>query len=411
MATPALGSVTLDINGKAYKPSSEIYLENGVTLVPLDVIGNMLGCETAVGENIVLKENGQTLQMQVNSTTAMVNGASRTMPIAPRTVEGQIYVPLRFVLESLGAQVGWNGETSQVSVSYNETRNGMTAEEIMAKSSAAMIEANQYKMLTDLDTSVKVKTDIPNMEALNMSMNLNGTVEAWMQIQPVLMYLKQNMTIETPDAPNPVPQAIETQMVMNQDGLFMTMPNIGWVKVDLGGLNMEELMQQSMTQDPTAAMQQMRDMGMIVSFGQDQEKNGKKYWVLKATVNGNILDSEYFKNITQQMPVMPEGMDLQQMLDNFNVDLFYDMWIDQETFYADYMNMTGDIRYAINMPATEDTTAGPMEMTMAIQASYTMSDYGKEFTVPEVTGARDLEEVLADQAAQIQEALEAQDIE
>lgn len=170
-------------------------------------------------------------------------------------------------------------------------------------------------------------------------------------------------------------------------------------------------MQQSMTQDPTAAMQQMRDMGMIVSFGQDQEKNGKKYWVLKATVNGNILDSEYFKNITQQMPVMPEGMDLQQMLDNFNVDLFYDMWIDQETFYADYMNMTGDIRYAINMPATEDTTAGPMEMTMAIQASYTMSDYGKEFTVPEVTGARDLEEVLADQAAQIQEALEAQDIE
>lgn len=409
LATPAFASVNLDVNGKEYKPSSELYLEHGVTLVPLDVISDVLGCEAAVGEDIRLKENNNTLKMAVGKTTAMVNDAAQTMPMAPRMVEGQVYVPLRFILEAVGAQVDWNGETSQISITYNETRNGMTAEEIMAKSSVALTEANQYKMLVDLRSAVEVNADIPEAEALNMSMDMNGTLEAWMQMEPVAMYMRQNMTIEIPDAPIPGSQAVQTEMVMTQDGIFMTMPEIGWVKMDLQGLNMEELMKQSMTQDPAAAMQQIRDMGMIVSFGQDQEKNGKKYWVLKATMTGNLLNSDYYQELTQQMPALLEGMDIQQLLDNLDVDLVYDMWIDQETFYTDYMNMSGDIRFAMNLPSSEDTAGGPMEMAMTIEASYTMADYGQEFTVPDVSGARDFEEVLAEQVAKAQEALETQE--
>lgn len=407
LATPAFASVTLDINGRAYEPSSEIYLEDGVTLVPLDVIGDVLGCEAAVGEDIRLKENDNTLQMAVDKTTAMVNDAAQTMPKAPRIIEGKIYVPLRFVLESSGAQVNWNGETRQVSIIYNEMRNGMTAEEIMAKSSAAMNAANQYKMLADMQSTIGVKADGPEAEAVNISMDMKGTVEAWMQLEPVAMYLKQNMTMDIPNAPIPGLQAVETQMVMNQDGLFTTMPDIGWVKMDLGDLNIDELMQQYMTQDPTAALQQMRDLGTIVSFGQDQEKSGKKYWVVHAVMNGNIMESDYFSKFTQQMPALMEGIDIQQLLENLDVDLVYDTWIDQETFYSDYMNMSGDMKFDMNLPATGESPAGVMEMAMNIQASYTMSDYGKEFTVPDVTGARNFEEVLAEQAAKLQETLES----
>lgn len=408
LATPAFGSVALDVNGMAYKPSSEIYLENGVTLVPLDVISDFLGCEAAVGEDIRLTENDNSLKMAVGNTTAILNGTARTMPVAPRMIEGQVYVPLRFVLESLGAQVGWNGETRQVSVTYSETRNGMTAEEIMAKSSAAMTEANQSKMLVDLQSKIKLNADLPGAEAMNMSMDMKGTIEAWMQLEPVVMYMKQNMNIDVPNLPVPAPQAMQTEMVLNQGGMFMTMPDIGWVKMDFDGLDLDELMQQSMTQDPAATMQQMRDMGMIVALAQDKEKDGKKYWVLKAAMAGNILDSKYFQQITQQVPTLPEGMDLEQLLKNLDVDLAYDVWIDQETFYTDYMNLSGDIKFAMNLPATEETPAGPMEMAMTIQAFYTMSDYGQEFTIPDVTSARDFEEVLAEQAAKLQESLEIQ---
>ena len=408
LATPVFAAVDLDVNGRDYMPSSELYLENGVTLVPLNVISDVLGCEASVGEDIKLEENNNVLKMKVGKTEALVNEVSQTMPMAPRMIAGKVYVPLRFVLESLGAQVGWDGETNRVSIIYTETRNGMTAEEIMAKSSVAMTEANQYKMQGDMQTTVKVNADLSDDEALNMSMDMKGTAEAWMQMEPVVMYMKQNMTVDVPDAPTPGAQTMETEMVLNEDGIFMTMPEVGWVNMDLGGLDLEALMKQSMTQDPTAAMQQMRDMGMIVSFGQDQVKDGKKYYVINAVMGSDTLNNEYYDQLTQQMSALGLDVDLQQMLENMDIDMVYEMWLDQETLYTDYMDMSGDIKFAINLPATEETPAGTMNMAMTLQAFFTMSDYGQEFTVPDVTGARDFEEVLAEQVAQAEMQLEEQ---
>lgn len=407
LATPVFAAVNLEVNGRDYDPSNELYLENGVTLVPLDVITDALGCDvTADSDQITYQENDNSVQMNINSTTAVVNGTNQTMPMAPRMIDSQVYVPLRFVLESLGAQVGWNGKTNSVSVAYNETRNGMTAEEIMAKASVAMVEANQSKMSVDVQGTIGMKADLPDSEALDMTMDMDGTIEAWMQMEPMVMYMKQNMTVDVPDAPTPGAQGIQTEMVMNQDGIFMTMPEIGWVKMDLEGLDIEALMEQSMTQDPATVMQQMTDMGMTVTLAQDQEKNGKQYWVIKAAMNGDTLNSDYFKQFTQQMPALEQDVDIQQMLENMDIDMVYDMWIDQETFYTDYMNLISDITFKMDMPETEEIPGGTMEMAMTMNAAYVISGYGQEFAVPDIQNARDFEEVLAEQAAQAQETLE-----
>ena len=411
LATPVFAAVSLDVNGRAYEPSSELLLENGVTLVPLDVITDALGCEVTTEANqVTYQENGNAVQMNIDSTTAVVNGTDQIMPIAPRMTNGQVYVPLRFVLESFGAQVGWNGETNAVSVTYNDTRNDMTAAELMAKASVAMAEANQSKMLVDMQAAVEVKADVPEGESLDMNMDMNGTMEAWTQMDPMVMYMKQNMAIDVPGAPVPGAQTVQTEMVMNQDGMFMTMPEIGWVKMDLEGLDMEELMKQSMTQDPATVMQMMKDMGMTISFDQDQEKNGKQYWVIKATMDGDMLNSDYFKQLTQQIPGLGQDLDLEQLLKNLDLDLTYDQWIEQETFYTDYMNLSGDIRFVMDLPADPDGTAGgPMEMAMTINAAYAMSDYGQEFALPDIENARDFNEVMAEQMAQVEVALEAQE--
>ena len=411
LATPVFAAISLDVNGRAYEPSSELVLENGVTLVPLGVITDALGCEVTIeAGQVTYQENGNSVQMNIDSTTAVVNGTDQIMPMAPRMINGQAYVPLRFVLESFGAQVGWNGEANAVSVTYNDTRNDMTAAELMAKASVAMAEANQSKMLVDMQAAVKVKADVPEGESLDTNMDMNGTMEAWTQMDPFVMYMKQNMAIDVPGAPVPGAQTVQTEMVMNQDGMFMTMPEIGWVKMDLEGLDMEELMKQSMTQDPATVMQQMKDMGMTFSFDQDQEKNGKKYWVIKATMDGDVLNSDYFKQFTQQVPGLQQDLDLEQLLKNMDFDLTYDMWVEQETFYTDYMNLSGDIRFVMDLPADPDGTAsGPMEMAMTINAAYAMSDYGQEFALPDIENARDFEEVMAEQIAQAEEALEAQD--
>jgi hypothetical protein len=221
--------------------------------------------------------------------------------------------------------------------------------------------------------------------------------------------MKQNMAIDVPGAPVPGAQTVQTEMVMNQDGMFMTMPEIGWVKMDLEGLDMEELMKQSMTQDPATVMQMMKDMGMTISFDQDQEKNGKQYWVIKATMDGDILNSDYFKQLIQQVPGLEQDLDLEQLLKNLDLDLTYDQWIEQETFYTDYMNLSGDITFIMDLPADPTGTAsGPMEMAMTLNAAYAMSDYGQEFALPDIENARDFEEVMAEQMAQAEKALEAQ---
>jgi hypothetical protein len=105
-------------------------------------------------------------------------------------------------------------------------------------------------------------------------MDMNGTVEAWAQMDPMVMYMKQDMTVAVPGAPVPWSSGRTiAEMVMNRDGIFMTMPEIGWVKMDLEGLDMDALMEQSMAQDPTTVMQADAGSGHdSLTLAQDQEK-------------------------------------------------------------------------------------------------------------------------------------------
>ena len=64
----------------------------------------------------------------------------------------------------------------------------------------------------------------------------------------------------------------------------------------------------------------------------------------------------------------------------------------------------------MDLPADPTGTASaPMEMIITLNAAYTMSDYGQEFALPDIQNARDFEEVMAEQMALAEEALEAQE--
>lgn len=404
MATPALASVNLEVNGKAFEPAQQPYLENGVTAVALDVITNTLGCQTTVeGEVITLKENDRLLKMAIGSTKAVINGDERLMPIAPRVINGQTFVPLRFVYEALGASISWNGENNTIGVTYRETRQDMTAEELMAQASEKMMQAGRYKMDVDIQSAMDMTVLETGQDPQKMNMDMNADMEAWVQMDPVVMYMKQTATMDAPSAPKPGSQSMQTEMVLNEDGIFMTMPEVGWVKMNLEGVDLQDLMKQSMTQDPAAAMKLMQDMGMSMSFAEDQEKNGKKYWVLHVIMGGEIFQSDYFKQFSQQMPALEKDLDMQKVFDNMDLNFVYDMWVDQSTFYTDYMNLDGTMAYNMDLPATASNSGGSIDMSMDLKASYALSGYGQEFTTPEIQDARDFEEVLKEQAAKVQE--------
>ncbi|MDD4171319.1 MAG: hypothetical protein PHQ94_03690, partial [Syntrophomonas sp.] len=258
-------------------------------------------------------------------------------------------------------------------------------------------KAGRYKMAADVQSDIDMTVRESAQDDQTMKMKMDSKIEAWLQAEPLIMYMKQKANIDMPSAPSPAPQAIDTEMVLNQEGMFMTMPDIGWVKMDLEGLDIQALMKQSMAQDPAAAMQQIKDMGMCLSFANDQVKNDKQYWVLTGTMGGDIFKSDYFQQFSKQMPAMEQDVDMQKLLQDMDLDLVYTIWIDKETFYDDYMDMTGKMKLNMDIPASQESQGGSMTMAMDLTASYTMSDYGREFSVPEIKDARSMQEVILEQ--------------
>ncbi|MGI6413478.1 MAG: stalk domain-containing protein [Syntrophomonadaceae bacterium] len=407
LTTPVFAEVRLDVNGRVYQPDHNPVLEEGITRVSLDVIENTLGCTVSLeNESIIIQENQDLLTMTIGSNKALYNEEEIEMPVGPEIVDGQTYVPLRFILESFGSEVLWEGETKTVKVNYNETRNNMTALDILLQSSQKMNEAGSYKMVVNAKYDMDVTMEQEGKEPENMLIKSDSQIEGWVQMEPILMYLKQMTTVNMPEAPQPGTQELEMEMLLNEEGMYMTMPEIGWVKLDFMGSDLQDLLQQSMTEDPAATMQQMKDMAMSVSFANDQEVEGAKYWVVKARLGNDALESDYYTQILEKLPVMDNDQQLKELMDSLLIDMSYLTWINQETLFNDYMEVNGAIRMKMDIPATGENAGGNMFMAMNMDADYALSDYGQSFTIPDVSQAISWEDMMPSVTEPIEEPAE-----
>ncbi|MTI85754.1 MAG: copper amine oxidase [Firmicutes bacterium] len=85
-------------------------VKDGRTLVPLRKIFEALGARVdweKETQTITANLGEREIQLEINSEEAFVNGEKVFLDAPSRVVEGRTLVPLRFVGESLGAQVHW----------------------------------------------------------------------------------------------------------------------------------------------------------------------------------------------------------------------------------------------------------------------------------------------------------------
>jgi hypothetical protein len=95
------------------------WMENGVTFVPFRPLFESMGLQ--VGWNSTTKtvtgsREGLTIQLSLNQGTATINGQPHPLEAKPRLVKGVTYVPLRFIAESTGKNVEWDGRTRIVTI-------------------------------------------------------------------------------------------------------------------------------------------------------------------------------------------------------------------------------------------------------------------------------------------------------
>lgn len=131
-ASPLLAAIGVHVNGApvqfgTVKPAQI----EGRVFIPLRAVVEALGAEIkwdAATQTVRGSKGGREFTLQIGSTSATVNGQPTRLDVPAQLMQGTTMVPLRFVAEALGAKVGWNAALQQVSIEAAAVEGGPPAQ-------------------------------------------------------------------------------------------------------------------------------------------------------------------------------------------------------------------------------------------------------------------------------------------
>ncbi len=114
--------VKLKLNDQLIQSDVPPVLHNERTLVPLRAIMENLDAEIEWdGENyqVMVKTKDKEILLKIDSEVAMVNGEAVRLPddVPPKLINNRTMVPIRFIAEAVGMDVGWEDSTRTVLLS------------------------------------------------------------------------------------------------------------------------------------------------------------------------------------------------------------------------------------------------------------------------------------------------------
>jgi len=111
------GDVRIIVNGQYVTFDQPPIERSGRVFVPLRGVFERLGASVVYDNGLInATGNGRNIQLRIGSTAATVNGQPATLDVAPFLVGARTLVPLRFISESLGASVNYDGNSQTVTV-------------------------------------------------------------------------------------------------------------------------------------------------------------------------------------------------------------------------------------------------------------------------------------------------------
>lgn len=118
-STVQLPPIQVYVNGYLMNFDVNPVLVNGRTMVPLRAILETLGA-TVTWDNsshtVTASKVATTITLTIGSLTPTINGQVQSLDVPAQIVNGRILAPLRFVGEALGGKASWNGENQIINV-------------------------------------------------------------------------------------------------------------------------------------------------------------------------------------------------------------------------------------------------------------------------------------------------------
>lgn len=155
-APPEPQAVQIVFNGEVLSSDAEPFISKGTTMIPFRVLFEKLGIAVgwdSASRSVTGRSDDVTIELRAGETTAIVNGEERELIEAPQIVRGRTYVPLRFVSESVAAQVTWNQQSRTVTV-------------VTASSQPSEAEADRVKAVYEAYVEAANKEELSTLEHL-----------------------------------------------------------------------------------------------------------------------------------------------------------------------------------------------------------------------------------------------------
>ena len=109
--------VRVTLNGRELVLDAEPVIADDTTLIPLRNVLEELGLTVdwnGESQTVTAVKDDVNLSLKIGSTKAVVNGKDVTLLTAPIISNDRTLVPIRFIAESMGLNVDWNGDTRTV---------------------------------------------------------------------------------------------------------------------------------------------------------------------------------------------------------------------------------------------------------------------------------------------------------
>lgn len=187
-------STPISIKNEILLPLKEILVNLGVQDDKEHIIWN------ANERSVTIIKDTKTIFLKVDSNKALVNGEEIVLDTIPVIYKDNTYIPVKFIAQSLGMKVVWDGSSRSVIIRNLDEFNKI--KDIIEKSNKAMSEVNNCKVKVDISSATKqenmsfyVGMQIDsNIDLVNKKMYMNMKMDMAVLNMNIDMYFADNTT-------------------------------------------------------------------------------------------------------------------------------------------------------------------------------------------------------------------------
>lgn len=107
------------VNGNLLYSNPPAFIRQGRTLVPLKELFELLNVNAKwynENESIIIEYPGGNIGLSISDNVAFINGEEVSIDQAPVLIKDKVFIPLRFVVENLQADVKWDSTLRTIEV-------------------------------------------------------------------------------------------------------------------------------------------------------------------------------------------------------------------------------------------------------------------------------------------------------